>query len=196
MSRPVRIAFAGLMRSGKDTAADHLLSKFGGYRKKLADPLYDILHYAQEVAGFEHEKDRQFLQWIGTEWGRTRDKDVWVKSLLREIDRMDTVRPIFITDARFRNEFEALKAHGFILVKMTRPEHARMGDERPLTRWEKFLRFFGIKPKFAIHASERDVLTYEGFHYEIQNNNGPLEELYGKLDYIMEMEFPNEKPVV
>jgi hypothetical protein len=184
---PIRIAFAGLMRSGKDTAVEHLIATKGGYIKKLAAPLYQILEYAQDVAGFPKEKDRQFLQWVGTEWGRAKDEDVWVDALIRQIETQDTPHPIYISDARFVNEFEALRAAGFILVKINRDESARFAAEGAhLTLWQKLLKFFGIKPKFAVHASERDVLTYKNFDAEI-SNNGTLEDFYKKVDAIVDI---------
>ena len=184
-----RIAFAGLMRSGKDTSVNYLLKKHGGMHLKLADPLYLILNCAQDLAGLPREKDRKFLQWIGTDWGRSIDENIWVDALVRRVEQVGADTPIFVSDARFKNEFDALKAAGFIIIKLNRPEDARMADERPLTRWEKFKRLLGIKPKFATHASERDVLTYQDFDFEISNNNGPLEALYRKLDMVVNIAF-------
>ena len=186
MSAPIRIAFAGLMRAGKDTAADHVLHNHDGMAMKIADPLYDIMRYAQTVAGVPQEKDRKFLQWVGTEWGRAQNENVWVGALIRKIRERATPKAICISDARFTNEFDALKKEGFIIVKITRPESARMAAEAVYvpSNLDKFKRFFGIKPKFAVHASERDVLTYQGFDFEI-SNDGTISEFYARIDIVL-----------
>ena len=184
MTRPVRIAFAGLMRAGKDTAAEHLISTLGGGLMKLADPLYEIMRFAQEVAGFTPTKDRPFLMWVGTEWGRAQNEDVWVNALIRRINESKSDDPIFISDARFINEFNALKKAGFTLVKINRPERDRLGAERTLTRWDTFKLRLGIKPKFSVHASERDVLVYNDFDAEI-DNFGTISEFEAKVDAVV-----------
>lgn len=105
---------------GKDTAADYLISLFGGQKKKFSTPLYEILHHAQDTLNFPREKDGQFLQYIGTEWARAKDPDVWVNYLLKDIE--NTTDHIFVTDLRFKNEFRLLKENGFKLVRIIRDE--------------------------------------------------------------------------
>jgi hypothetical protein len=70
VSRPkmqIKIAFGYKMGVGKDEACSYLIKKYGGEKISFASPLYDIQHHAQRVCGFEEEKDRQFLQFIGTQ---------------------------------------------------------------------------------------------------------------------------------
>ena len=68
-----KVAFGYKMGVGKDTAVDYLISRHGGKRISFADPIYNIMNYAQEVCGFEPEKDRYFLQLVGTDWARKKD---------------------------------------------------------------------------------------------------------------------------
>ena len=112
----LNIAFGGRMNSGKDTAVNYLLQQFPGTKHSFAKPLYEIQKYAQHKCGFPIEKDRLFLQFIGTEWARTRDPDVWVRLALRDIPRGN----VFISDLRFPNEFKALKEKNWFCVKITR----------------------------------------------------------------------------
>jgi hypothetical protein len=115
----VKIAFGHKMGVGKDTACSHLINKYGGKHLSFAMPLYDIQRYAQQKCGFLEEKDRQFLQYIGTEWARNKDPDVWVRLALQ--DHMQDEN-IFLSDLRFKNEFYALKKDGWFCVKIVRPQ--------------------------------------------------------------------------
>jgi hypothetical protein len=63
----LKISFSGKAGSGKDVSVKYLIDKYGG-KKFFSKPIYDILYYAQNICGFKQEKDRKFLQWIGTEW--------------------------------------------------------------------------------------------------------------------------------
>lgn len=167
--KPLRIAFAAQMRSGKDTAVDYLMQKHGGSHYKFADPLYDILHYAQSKCGFPLEKDRQFLQYIGTDWARSKDQDVWLNALKRRVEATPEDQNIFISDARFNNEFELVKSLGFTLVKIMRPEEDRIA----------------AGASHETHASEQDTRTYPGFQI-ILHNQGTLLDFYRDLDFLVQ----------
>lgn len=115
----LKIAFGGKMGAGKDHAAQYLQHKYGGIIMKFADPLYDIMHHAQKICNFPIEKDRKFLQYIGTEWARGKDPDVWVNNLLTRVHKIDTT--VYITDLRYPNELEALKANDWVCINLIRP---------------------------------------------------------------------------
>ena len=64
------LAFGSQARTGKDTACKYLVEKYGGTIYHFSDPLYQILHYAQEICGFDKKKDVKFcieLKIDGTE---------------------------------------------------------------------------------------------------------------------------------
>ena len=109
----MRVAFGCQARVGKSTAVAHLISEHGGLELSFAAPLYNILYFAQETCGLEKRKDRKFLQWIGTEWGREQDDNLWVSLLLQKVEA-NPDKNIFVPDLRFPNEIRALKAAGFI----------------------------------------------------------------------------------
>ncbi|GAA1403293.1 hypothetical protein GCM10009639_47900 [Kitasatospora putterlickiae] len=132
------IALIGRARSGKDTAAK-ALAGHGYVRLALADPLkamaYDIdpvvgvellgvhapasVHLADAVDryGWETVKDtypaaRRFLQRLGTEGIRRHvDPDFWITRCLHAAAAIPG--PVVVTDVRFDNEVEALRAAGF-----------------------------------------------------------------------------------
>ena len=153
------------MRSGKDTCVDYLITKYGGEKISFSKPLYDILHYAQSICNFPIEKDREFLQWIGTDWARQKNPNVWIDLALKNIEND---KNIYSSDVRFLNEFEALKENGFIIVKIER----------------EYVNKESISVKS--HVSENDLNNIEDSRWDyIIDNNGTLEELYKKIDNIV-----------
>ncbi len=163
----MRIAFGCKSRVGKDTAANYLhLVYQDSAVLSFASPLKNILSYAQEVCDFPQIKDRVFLQWVGTEWARSRQDDVWIR-LMRKNIRECTSTHIFVSDLRFKNEFLALKEMGFVLVKIERPE---MSPEIFLNK---------------SHQSECDLddIPDEGWDYVIQNDS-TKEIFYDHISHI------------
>lgn len=99
---------------------------------------------------------REVLQFFGTEVCRSMYNNCWVQSMMNQINRENPVFA-FISDARFDNEFEAIKSNGGTLIKVDRPS----------------------QPSF--HSSESYLNTYSEWDYII-DNNGSLQDLYSKLD--------------
>lgn len=95
---------------------------------------------------------REALQIIGTDCLRNHfHPDIWVITTLR--DYKDDEFWV-ISDCRFRNEAEAVKSKGGILLRIER-------DNIP----------------FDNHSSENDLDNYEGFDYVI-HNNGLIKTLF------------------
>jgi hypothetical protein len=170
----MKIAFGYKISSGKDTCVDYLIEKYGGHKISFAQYLYDILYYAQKVCGFEVEKDRKFLQWVGTEWARMKDPDVWVRLTVQESERIEKEeinKNIYCSDVRFVNEFEALKKNGWILIKINRPEIK--SDIR-------------IGTGSISHISENMLDTVEDKEWDyIIDNNSSKEKLFQDLENII-----------
>jgi hypothetical protein len=123
LRRVMRVAFGCEARVGKDTACDYLMKKLvlrSPLRLSFAGALYDILYHAQRVCGFPEVKDRKFLQWVGTEWARSQDPDVWINIIRRKIESTPKDVPIIVTDLRFPNEAKMLSEMGFTLVRRRR----------------------------------------------------------------------------
>lgn len=117
---PIKIAFGGKMRVGKDSAVKYCKSEISSFDHfSFSEPVYEIMKFAQETVGIKYNKDRQFLQYIGTDWGRVIDENIWINILLNKA-RKSTKDYIFVSDIRFENEFEALKNDGWICVKIVK----------------------------------------------------------------------------
>ncbi|MFD3325829.1 hypothetical protein [Streptomyces sp. NPDC058701] len=171
------VGLAGAARSGKDTAAEALLSA-GWQRKAFADKVKDMLYaldpvliekvcaegvtslrYEVDGYGWETTKDvypevRQYLQRLGTEGGRAvLGENVWVDALLRD---RETWGPAVITDVRFPNEADAIRARGGLVLLIERP------GQEPIVH--------------AGHASENALAGY-AFDGVIRND-GTVWDLY------------------
>lgn len=155
------IAMCGAIGSGKDTVADHLCEKHGFRRISFAEPLKRV---AMEIYGLESrhvygtQEDkaeplehvraadgslrtpRQILEWLGTEGFRHIDPDTWVKLCMRTAENMTTYGGrVVITDARFYNEFEAVRAAGgqiwYVVKEGGRQESTGHESDEQWRRW-------------------------------------------------------------
>jgi hypothetical protein len=168
----MKIAFGYKMGSGKDTAVSYLIERFGGRQLSFAKPIYDILCYAQRRCGINPEKDRRFLQLVGTEWGRKGNPNIWINLLLLEASTLiEENCNVYISDLRFLNELKALKENGWFCVKIKR-EH----DE---TR-------AGSGEKEHESETELDKASDSEWDYVIENND-TLEKLYQELEEVASM---------
>lgn len=141
------IALIGRARSGKDTIATRLVTRWAYTRIAFADPLKEICMSADPIVayepsgygplptrlsavvqryGWERAKDefpevRRTLQRNG-QAVRDRDAGFWLSLALDKVTVADTWNlPVVVTDCRYLNEADALKARGFTLVRIVRP---------------------------------------------------------------------------
>lgn len=178
----MKIAFGYKARSGKDTSAEYLQSQYGGQIFKFAQPIYDIMKAAHEIAGIDTFKDTKLLTWVGTDWARSINENIWVDHCLKRIRQAERqgcylsnetfVNNFYVTDVRFPNEAEALKANGFFLVKIDR--RTRPQEER------------------ASHMSENALNNYKGWDFVIDNNDH-LKYLYEQLQTVVQVIKISEK---
>lgn len=173
MTEVTLVGIAGWARSGKDTAAQGLVD-IGWTKAAFADPLKRALEILNPVVyteghwdndkdiyslsdalaygdGWNDAKDdpdwgdevRRLLQTFGTEVGRNLfGEDFWVKQAL------DGAYPYTVfSDVRFKNEADAIRAAGGIVIRVQRD---------------------GVFPVNG-HSSETDLDDYD-FDYEITNN--------------------------
>lgn len=130
------IAVSGRKRAGKDTFASRLIVAHGFVRVAFADPLRDFalaldplidtrrLSAVVDELGWEDAKAipevRRTLQRIGTEAGRqVLGESVWVDLAMRKAAAAGA--NVVITDCRYPNEAEAIRAAGGIIVRVDRP---------------------------------------------------------------------------
>ncbi|MFF4430490.1 hypothetical protein ACFYZ4_15115 [Streptomyces sp. NPDC001513] len=141
------IALMGKARSGKDEVGKYLTANFAFTRVAFADPLKGMAlsldpiigaesgHYGylpnrlSDIVrryGWEKAKDRypeirRTLQRLG-QTVRVNDADYWVNIAMDKVDVADTWNlPVVVTDVRYPNEADALRARGFLLARVQRP---------------------------------------------------------------------------
>lgn len=172
---------------GKDTAATALGRELGFKRMGFADALKDLAleadplvvsstrtvnigighgrlrHILSGTAGWDEAKRmfpevRIFLQNLGLGARKVFGEDFWVERVMDQaVDRNVAGLHTVISDVRFENEAEAIKAEGGLLIKITRP--GKTGDS---------------------HVSENDLVDYDGWDVVIENS-GSIVELEGKV---------------
>lgn len=180
------IALCGKMRSGKDTVADYLVSKYGYERFAFGDELKRYYHniFGQSSAGKDRAgKQREAYQWFGQTM-RGRDEDVWVRKCFESIDDYywywhygdNEFKPV-ITDVRQPNELARCREEGYVIIKVDADEKTRlerikaMGDD------------FNIED--LRHETELFIDDIDA-DYTINNSTGvSVDELHAQVDGIM-----------
>lgn len=175
---PLLIGLTGLARSGKTTAAEHLISTYWLEHYAFADPLRDGLMaiFNLDPNDFEGEHKEQPLAWLGrsprelmqsmgTEWARNSvHPDIWVKLAEQNLDyitrALSEVIGFVVSDVRFENEADFIRNRGGTLI------HIRRKDAP------------GVNP----HISEAGVCVHP--NDLMLHNNGTIEEFLGSLDGI------------
>jgi hypothetical protein len=157
------IAFGGKMGSGKDTASEYLCNKYNGVTHSFAAPIYNIMKYSQGVCNFKEKKDRAFLQFVGTDWARAQDPEVWINIALKNTPKDGNV---FLSDIRFMNELTALKKSGWICVRLHRSSQSQR-----------------VGTGAVHHTSEKEIDTISEHEWDyVVQNNGDINHFYNKLD--------------
>lgn len=171
------IGLSGFARSGKDEAATVLVEEFGFIRVGFADKLREVLYALNPIVGFEGEpleigidpvgvqhvidrhgwdgyketefgrEIRRLLQRLGTEAGRQTLWDtIWIDAALTGLP--DDAR-IVVSDARFFNEFDAVRERGGSIWRIERDAVGPAND----------------------HASEMEAIDYPHFARTLYNNS-------------------------
>jgi hypothetical protein len=153
----VIIGLSGYGQSGKDTAAT-FMADFGFTRLAFADPLKAVAVECDPLVrtwysesddladlvkrhGWEHVKAnypsaRIFLQRLGVAVRQHVGEDAWVDALFRQTK---PGRRYVITDCRFPNEAQAVKARGGLVVRVHRPGVGAVNahlSETALDHWD------------------------------------------------------------
>lgn len=172
----LKLFISGKQRAGKNKSATYISNKLSAAYPNLivkeiafADPINKIERYAQETLGFEEEKDRTLRIMLGG-WARQHNPKIFINLALREAKLNDNV---IITDGRYVNEFEALKAAGFYTLRIVANEQVRLARGADLQH---------------LHSqSETDLDDYEkkGKFDSLIVNEGSLASLYAQLDLII-----------
>lgn len=121
----MKIAFGYKQRSGKDTACDFLIEKFGGEKLSFATLLKGAQYEVQDIFGFQPKKDRDLLQFLG-QWARSKNPTVFVDDMINRTN--EATGNVFVNDVRYPNEIEVLKKAGFMIMKINRQDRNTTGN--------------------------------------------------------------------
>lgn len=156
------IGLSGRFCSGKDLVAAILREDYGFVRVAFADKLKEICTdlFAMKT------KDRGLLQAVGVAMRQIRPS-VWVDYVVRNFPL--EAENIVITDVRFKNEAELLRAEGAAIVRVYAEDKVRV---------DRHLKSYGYAPtaEQLSHVSEHDLDNY-AFAGTIFNNTDRVELL-------------------
>jgi len=124
------VGISGKQFSGKTSAGEYIVRKTGGkvkrfsFAKKLKEVSCILLGCTLEQLSDQEFKNTynehwgmthgQFLQWFGTDVCRSKNDNIWVDLLMKEIGDCDAV----IDDVRFPNEAQAILDAGGVLIRL------------------------------------------------------------------------------
>jgi dephospho-CoA kinase len=172
----IKIALCGGMRSGKD-AVGELLVKYHNFRRYAFGKAIKELCQYYFPERMEGGKDRKLFQGVGQDL-RKYDEDIWVKAVFEEIRETDTwpAKNIVITDLRQPNEYKAVRAEGFHIVRVNASPEAR--QRRAEAAGDVF------HEEDMQHETESH---FEGFtvDYEL-HNDGDLDQLTQYVETMIE----------
>jgi hypothetical protein len=183
----MNIGFLAKMGSGKTTCAEYITKNYNYEEVFFAKALKDVIQYLfkftdEQLYGSEKQKTdefwnispRQAMQFIGTELFRDQmdklipgmSQDFWIKVLERALSKD---KNYVFSDCRMQNEIDFIKNRSpgnGIVVKIIRPCIEKNKDDT------------------SKHATETGIDYVTGYDYIIIND-GTKEELYAKLDELM-----------
>lgn len=174
----LKIAITGEIRSGKDTVTDYLQDEIGGIGKLyFAEGIEDIIRRYFPEAYEGNTKPRWHFQEVGT-YMREVNVDVWVNAVERKYKNLKDigVKNFICTDLRQFNEYDWLKANGFIVIKVETEAEIRI--ERMKASGDKF------DAQSLVHPVELKIRSLK-YDYLITNNT-TLEDLYAQVDNVLD----------
>ena len=130
---PDVVAFTGLAGSGKSTASQYLVDRYGYTRVRFAGPLKDMMRAIglgeDDIEGGDKELSnsllcdktpRHAMQTLGTEWGRKCiGEDFWVGLWRWQVDEvLASGGRVVVDDCRFPNEAVAIRKLGGDIFKI------------------------------------------------------------------------------
>ena len=198
------IGIIGAIGSGKDTIADYLIEAhgfkkasfarrvkdaaaavFGWDRELLEGSTRESREWREQVDPFWGLSPRVALQKIGTEMFRTHIRDdIWVRALEKDL-AAEPAQNFVITDCRFQNEIDTIRACGGRIIYVSRGEppswvsDAVIAYKDPASPQAAWFAASGIHltvwTTYAL-ASQADVQIC---------NDGSLQELYAAVSKTM-----------
>lgn len=206
------IGITGLINSGKDTAADYLVTFHGfkrlSYAGALKDTISVIMGWDREMLEGTTKSSRKWREqidpwwakrlnmpnltprWVMQYWGTDVFRnhfhnDIWIASVENKI--RNSKDNVVITDCRFANEVQAIKNNGGITMRIIRgenPEWCRLASTYNLNS-DQSTRDYAKKnlEKLGIHASEYSSVGLDYDYYV--DNNGTIDDLHKRIEEIL-----------
>lgn len=168
---PRIVGLNGYARAGKDTVAEYLVREHGYTRVAFADTLKKFVAavfpaVADHVSavGWEAAKEqievRRALQRVGSAARDHIHPDIWIISLLRNLDDSDS--RLVVSDVRFPNEATLIKNHGGPVLRIERPGFGPAGND----------------------VTDTSLDLYDGF-FSVIDNDGSLDDLYASVELVL-----------
>lgn len=201
------IGISGLAGSGKDTAADILVSQLGAVKISLADVMKRI---CQETFDFSEEQlwgpsekrnesDKRYmrgyegsqpiylsprvaLQFLGTDWGRNCYENVWIDYTLRIADKLLTSNAQYSRTKGLWLDPESQPVKCVVIpdCRFRNEFNAIKATGGKLIRLKRAAA--GLQGTEALHASETEQQSIRDTEFDyVVENNGTISELAAKL---------------
>lgn len=138
--RFTRIPLAGPLKAAAASMCNAFLDEFGIVWGQVTPNVIEA----------NKARFRPFLQWLGTDFAREfiGPDTFWIDRFRAEVRVAESFgQRVICDDMRFPNEAEALRAMGFLIVKIERPEADRLAS----------LERAGEKPETSLHSSETEI---------------------------------------
>lgn len=180
MSTLPNIGLIGRLRSGKDTLADYLTSKYGYTAFAFGDELKRDFHRRYPEIPRD-PKPRVGYQMHGQLMREYYGEDVWIDACFENVEahRLSFSDPenvpAVICDTRQLNEAERLRAAGYVLIRVEAPEALRI--QRAISSGDRF------NLRDLTHGTETALDDYSA-DFTVTNDAG-LAELYAQIDEII-----------
>ena len=148
---------------------------------KVVELAYDEVKANPAVTTYERTPwIRALLQYWATEIRRAQDKNYWTNKTIENVAGLIAEgKDVILTDIRVADEVERFQSIGFTVIRL---------DITPEKQAERLRGRDGLEidPKAAQHPTEVSLDNYEGFNIRINNNEGSVEEVVGKILDIFE----------
>jgi len=200
------IALIGSIGSGKDTVTNILVEKYGYHQQSFAAPLKDVcaalFNWPRDLLEGKTDYSRQWREqvdpWWATElqipdftprWALTHigtevlrnnfDKNLWIHSLQNRL--CYSKKNIVVSDARFKNEIQALQSMSAIIVEVVRHpkpawwDHACVASSSDIpTSSHDLLQTLGVhESEWAWASTTPDIKIF---------NTGTLDDLHKQVE--------------
>lgn len=161
------ILFSGKFGAGKTISASYVASALGGKKMSFATKVKKIA-FEFGWDGNKDERGRKLLQEIG-KLGRNYNKDYWALTLIDSALQSD-YDIITVDDWRFPNEVDVCSKYGKVVrIRVYRDSILQYADSS------------------LYNDESENSLPEESVYYDFTvDNNGTFENLYEKLDEIVE----------